>query len=429
MKTQLLYKTYSLLLECQAQVLAIISPGEMSNGNHEVQQPLLSISYNRIQELHKEQILQEHAPVLAVLDQTPFYPEGGGQPADTGWLNEFPVLDVRELDGEIVHVLAEGTQLAPGQLVQCKVNGERRRDNTQQHSGQHLLSANFLRLLGAPTKSFHLGENYATIDIDIPILEKTDADFVERAVNSMIADNYRYNKFITTYEEALKLPLRRKPPVDEKEIRIIEIDGFDYTPCCGTHVSESQEIQLLKIIKFEKYKGMTRVYFVAGLRALAWLTKLFDDAENSARILGCNIEGLGKSVLSLKEKCDTMEKSMVYWKYKSTEQEAAKLAINAHMEHKTQVFFETQEDFEYVTKLAKNLADLGISACIFSNTLLRAAVCIPKTASGNLQDIIKPILVAFELKGGGGRDFFQISFTNEDQYRQFAKELEPLIAI
>ncbi|HOT58032.1 MAG TPA: alanyl-tRNA editing protein [Spirochaetales bacterium] len=395
MRTTVLYKSDPLLLEYTAEVISV-----------------LHTTRDQVQ------------VTFVVLDKTPFYPEGGGQPADTGTIKNYPVYDVIEHNNEIVHVLPVDAQLVQGEKVYCKVDFDRRRDHTEQHSGQHLLSTNFLRILGAPTRSFHLGEAYSTIDIDIPVLEKQDAVFVENVVNKMIADNYSYKIFTCTYDEALKLPLRRKPPEGESEIRIIEIDGFDFTPCCGTHVRESREIQLLKIIKYEKYKGMTRVYFVAGMRAIAWLSRLYEQAQLSAQSLGCNIENIGDTAKVFKEKYDNQEKMLLYWKFKSAEQEASRLAAEIKASGKSSIITEINEDFAYCTKLAKNLADLDIKSCIVSSSELRAAISIPKSVSIILQDSLKPLLEKHALKGGGGRDFYQVSFANVLQSEQFTNEMK-----
>ncbi len=281
MSAVLLYKTDPHLYECEAVVLSV---------------------------------KKEAGRTLVVLDKTPFYPEGGGQPSDTGLLDTFPVENVVESGGEIVHVIQGDIDLIPGQKVRLSVNRARRLDHTQQHSAQHLLSANLLRIKNAPTRSFHLGAEYSTIDIDIPALDTADADFIEAEANRMIAENFAYRKYVCTYEEALSFPLRRQPPEGEKEIRIIEIDGFDFTPCCGTHVDGALEIQLLKIMRYEKYKGMTRVYFVAGLRAYEYLAKVHRDMETLAKAFGANVGNLAETVLGVKDKLEKSEYDANYWK-------------------------------------------------------------------------------------------------------------------
>ncbi len=395
MRTILLYKSHPTLLNSSAEVISV---------------------------LHTER--EGNQVTFVVLDKTPFYPQGGGQPADTGLINNYPVYDVVESENDIVHILPGDAQIVQGETVYCTVDAERRRDHTQQHSGQHLLSANFLRILGAPTRSFHLGEAYSTIDIDIPVLEKQDVFFVEKSVNTMIADNYKYKIFTCTYDEAIKLPLRRNPPQGENEIRIIEIDGFDFTPCCGTHVSESREIQLVKIIKHEKYKGMTRVYFVAGMRAIEWLSRMYEQAVFSSEALGCNIDSFGETVKVFKDKYDNQEKMLLYWKFKSAEQEAYKLAAAEKYNGKNYILTKVNEDFAYCTKLAKNLAELNIKSCILSSTELRTAISIPKSLQMNLQDSLKPLLEKYTVKGGGGKDFFQVSFADVTQSEQFMSDME-----
>lgn len=215
-------------------------------------------------------IIQEIIPsengIYVRLDETLFYPEGGGQPGDSGWIGEVRVRDTCSKNGEVLH-LVEASPGEPGSEVSCRLDWERRFDHMQQHSGQHLLSATVLDLLGAATLSFHMGEDYATVDVERTEWTQHELDQVEWEVNMRIMHNLPIKSYFVSSEEAAALPLVKAPSV-EGEIRIVEIEGIEYNACGGTHVSATGELGLLKLLRAEKQKGHLRLTFKTGLRAL-----------------------------------------------------------------------------------------------------------------------------------------------------------------
>jgi len=202
----------------------------------------------------------------AVLDRTAFYPTSGGQPADRGALSGIAVLDVvaREEDEAIVHVLEEGL---PGDEVEGVVDWTRRFDHMQQHTGQHVLSAAFEKLLDADTVGFHLGTESCTVDISVARLELASVAPVEELANQVVwGDRPVVTRFVDP-DELATLSLRR-PPTVEGPVRIVDIAGFDVNPCGGTHVARTGEIGLIKIVRLEYRGDETRVEFLCGERAL-----------------------------------------------------------------------------------------------------------------------------------------------------------------
>ncbi|WP_127538444.1 alanyl-tRNA editing protein [Paenibacillus illinoisensis] len=198
------------------------------------------------------------------LAETAFYPHGGGQPCDLGRIGGVAVLDVNIEDGEVWHKVEQ----APEQKeVQCEIDWERRFDHMQHHTGQHLLSAITLKLADAMTLSFHLGTEYATIDVAAAELGADQLTAIEQEVNRQIYRNARISSSWVTAEEAARLPLVKQPSVTE-DIRIVEMEGVEYNACGGTHVAATGEIGILKLLKTEKVKGGTRIYFKCGFRAL-----------------------------------------------------------------------------------------------------------------------------------------------------------------
>lgn len=201
-----------------------------------------------------------------VLDKTAFYPEGGGQPSDTGWLADIPVLAVSEKQGEIVHITAGKPA---GVTVEARIDWTRRFDHMQQHSGEHLLSGVFGDLYGAENIGFHLGADSVYIDVTIETLSAEQVSVVEDTANAYIFANKPVSSRFITEAELDNYHLRKRPAKNYASIRLVTIAGVDCCPCGGTHVSATGEIGLVKIRSWERRAGAVRVDFVCGGRALA----------------------------------------------------------------------------------------------------------------------------------------------------------------
>ncbi len=211
----------------------------------------------------------------AILDQTIFYPTSGGQPHDTGTINNVAVIDVFEDENrQIVHLLEKPIA---GDQAACEIDWQRRFDHMQQHTGQHILSQALLKACNGDTLSFHLGDRGATIDIDQPGLSSEIITAVEQLANRTVFENRDVTGRVVAKDEIHEYPVRKLPTVEEN-IRILEIKDFDYSPCGGTHCAKTGEIGLIKIRRYENYKGGTRIHFVCGHRAL-------EDYQGKAEIL------------------------------------------------------------------------------------------------------------------------------------------------
>jgi alanyl-tRNA synthetase len=219
------------------------------------------------------------SPRLAVvLDRSAFYPTSGGQVFDTGTITtdagaKLRVAEVADAeDGRVVHYIEaerdfDKAALKPGNRVRGQIDVTRRRDHMQQHSGQHVLSAAFIRLFNIPTVSFHMADEYCSIDLDTPTLTKEQIESAERLANEIILENRSVDVRFVTREEAGKLGLRKLPPTERDELRLINIRDFDLCACGGTHVSQTGQIASVLLRKVEKVRQGWRVEFVAGQRA------------------------------------------------------------------------------------------------------------------------------------------------------------------
>ncbi len=218
----------------------------------------------------------------AVLDQTAFYPTSGGQPFDCGTIGGTDVLDVLDIDsGEIAHVLR--APLEPGAVVRGEIAWTRRFDHMQQHTGQHMLSAAFDRLLGVMTTSFHLGSDAVTIDLAREVSVKEIAG-AEAMANDVVWDDRPVTVRFVDEDAAARLPLRKKP-ARGGTLRLVEIPEFDLSACGGTHVVRTGSVGIIAVTGVERMKGASRVSFACGGRALRSHGALRDVVIGATRAL------------------------------------------------------------------------------------------------------------------------------------------------
>jgi alanyl-tRNA synthetase len=234
-----------------------------------------------------------------VLDRTAFYPSSGGQPHDLGTLGGARVIDVVDDDsGDVVHIVEVGSGAAdpfrPGATVHGVIDWPRRFDHMQQHTGQHVLSAAFDRLLGARTLSFHLGGDASTIDLD---RELTPADIAaaEAEANRVVFEDRAVAIRFATADEAASAGLR-KPSSREGTIRLVEVADFDRSACGGTHVASTGAIGVIAVGGWERFKGGQRIEFLCGGRALARFRALRDVAAEATRLLSVGRDELPAAV-------------------------------------------------------------------------------------------------------------------------------------
>ncbi len=198
-----------------------------------------------------------------VLDQTCFYPEGGGQPADRGQIDGIDVYDVRKKDGIVYHFTASKPERDSGS-VSCSIDWQHRFDYMQQHTGQHIISG-VLHEEGIGTVSVHQGEQYTSIETDQPAISDEDLDRIEEEVNLVISKNAAVRDYQVTDKEIPSLHLRRPPKVTGS-IRIVELEGYDRAACGGVHTAATGEVVFAKILFTEKIRGHIRIAWILGSR-------------------------------------------------------------------------------------------------------------------------------------------------------------------
>jgi alanyl-tRNA synthetase len=243
------------------------------------------------------------------LDRTAFYPTGGGQPNDTGTLGASRVVDCVEEEGAgVLHVL-EGDAPEVGATLLGRVDAARRRDHMQQHTGQHILSQAFVELYGAQTRSFRMTTDACEIDVE---LSDPSDERVERAVtraNEIIWDDRVVRVHNVTAEEAARLPLR-KDSAREGELRVIEIEGFDFSPCGGTHAGRTGEVGVVIARQWERAKGLVRVTFAAGLRALEDYRRANNTARAAAALFSVGREEAAAAAARLQDENKNLQRRL-----------------------------------------------------------------------------------------------------------------------
>jgi alanyl-tRNA synthetase len=245
-----------------------------------------------------------------VLDKTYFYPTGGGQAHDTGWLNGKPVVDVMQQGAEVVHVV-QG--LIEGNSVQGRIDSDRRWRAMQAHTGQHVLSAAFVHALGddAQTLSVSMYPHKAsTVDIGLAELSDIQIERVETLVNEVVFDDRPVKSYFVTPD---RVPDTLRRGVSDKvsgDVRIVEVDDFDMVACAGTHVPRTGMLGLLKILKVENHKDGSRVHFVAGHLALETFQQYQTVVDDLAREMTTGLEQLPENVRRLQEERNLLAKTV-----------------------------------------------------------------------------------------------------------------------
>ncbi len=255
-------------------------------------------------EIHEfDSVVEEVAPPSAeqsrpavILRETAFYPTSGGQVHDTGWLTlegaeRLRVAEVADAeDGRILHYLEAPAKLpVAGARVRGSIDPERRRDHMQQHSGQHVLSAAFVELYHMPTVSFHMGEDYCSIDLATPSVSSEQIAGAEKRANEVVFENRPVRIRYVSRAEAEKLGLRKLPPAEHDELRLVEVDEFDLSACGGTHVDTTGQIGSILLRKTEKVRQGTRVEFVCGDRAVRMARRDYSALSEAAALFSAKL--------------------------------------------------------------------------------------------------------------------------------------------
>ncbi|WP_333637822.1 alanyl-tRNA editing protein [Tissierella praeacuta] len=343
------------------------------------------------------------------LNRTIFYPHlSGGQPGDKGTINGVQVLEVYEEDSDIIHVTKENIY---SDKVILNIDWENRFDNMQQHTGQHLLSAAFYKLYNGETVGFHIGKDYVYIDITLPDLSEDDSEKVEIYTNRIIFSNFEIKSYYIEKNDINKLPIRKQPTVNSN-IRIVEIDNIDFSPCAGTHLRNTGEIGLIKIRKWEKYKGNIRIEFVCGNRALfdyRWKSKMIKDISLLLSSKDTDVLEKVKILYNQKEDLEKNNRSIQEELLRYKGEDLLKNAIKIDgISFVTKIF--DDRDLKTINKISVHLNNIEKSIQIYGSKYENKGqflISVSKDLNINLKDIFKEVSEEFEIKGGGSPQTIQ----------------------
>jgi alanyl-tRNA synthetase len=341
-----------------------------------------------------------------VLDRTEFYPESGGQPWDLGALNGISVVRVVE-DGEaIVHILEKDV---PGDEVQGRIDWARRFDHMQQHTGQHVLSQAFVEVARGETRSFHLGAEESTLEIGLANISDESLDRVERRANEIVFEDRAVKTYFVPQDRISEVPLRRPPKV-EGLIRVVEVEGFDFSACGGTHVRKTGETGLIKVLSAERIRGNLRFPFVCGGRALASfqvrnrvVRDLVGRFNVQAKDVPASIERLAAELKDLKKHLKKVDEKLAGFEASEYIAKADGPVIGAVLEEKSP---------DAARALALSIVRQGsFAVCFGAKSEARSHLLLARSESlaVDLRQIVPVVAPLINGKGGGGPSLIEIA--------------------
>ena len=334
-----------------------------------------------------------------VLDRTCFYPEGGGQPGDTGVLSGVRVTDTHEAGGEIVHYCE--VPLSEGQTVEGAIDYARRFEFMQLHTGEHILSGVIHRRFGYENVGFHMGADFVTIDLS-GMLTPEQVQSVEAEANEWIWKNVPVEVSYPDPEALKTIPYRSKKELTG-QVRIVTIPGADICACCGTHVSDTGEIGLIKIFSCVKFHDGVRLEILCGMRAYEYVNRLMEQNRKNSALLSAKPTETNAAAERMAE-----ELASVKYRVSQVENELFSLKAKAYAGENDVLLFESAMGPDAV----RRFADAILAGCtgriaIFAGddeTGYKYALC---KKDGDLRETVKALNAACNGRGGGKPFFAQ----------------------
>jgi alanyl-tRNA synthetase len=374
-----------------------------------------------------------------LLDRTAFYPTSGGQVFDTGVLsmredNEAEpkgkrIIEVADSDDDrVLHFVDDVTGLAPGTKVRGFIDQDRRRDHMQQHSGQHVLSAAFAKLFNFATVSFHMGEDYCSIDLATTSLTDVQLQQAERLGNEVVLEARPVDIRFVTQAEAAGLGLRKLPPAQRGELRLIDIRDFDLSACGGTHVHNTGQIGSILLRKFEKVRQGMRVEFVCGQRAVKTARRDYTALSESARLFSAQLWDVPQQIRKLQDDAKASRRLREALVEELAQHYARQLLAETPAEQGrkfiTRVF--PDRDLPFIKILAQQLtrATTGVIA-LLATTPDPAALVFAQSAGlpFDMGALMKESLFKLGGRGGGSHDMAQGGPQNKEGIAPYLHEL------
>lgn len=363
-------------------------------------------------------IKEETGRTFVVLEHSDFYVEAGGQPSDHGSIGGQEVLSIHEISGVAWHEVAKVQDFFPGMRVKVVIDRDYRLELSRQHTGQHLLSAILQRDYNVKTVGFHVGEDTATIDTDIPVDEGI-LEGVSQKVLQAIAQGLKVFAFVESREDLERLGLRKAVEA-AGEVQIIRIGDLDFSACCGTHVDSTAELLFFLIRKWEKKRTGSRIYFQFGQRALDFALEAVRIVQDLKEQLEIHETEIPFRVRLLKEVTTEDARTILELRTKLAQQ-----MLELPQYEEDLVYEELDEDEELIRVLSQELArrkknsvlldlrELKIYGNIFRDGLAAGAIFREAKLPG--------------VRGGGGPQAFQGVADSQEELVAFGRKLNYIL--
>ena len=350
-----------------------------------------------------------------ILDQTAFYPEGGGQPGDTGSLGEAAVTDVHEKNGELIHCTDRALEL--GTEVQGQINWARRFDLMQQHSGEHIVSGLVHEAFGYDNVGFHMGSDVITIDFS-GMLDEAQMAEIEAKANQIIWENQEVEIFYPSEEELKELEYRSKKELSGW-VRIVRFPGADTCACCGTHVTRTGEIGMVKLLSVVKFREGVRMEMISGRRVLDYLNMVNEQNRQISVKLSAKMDKTAQAVARLQDENFALKGRVHSLEENFIVNEAAKWN-----DCENPLLFENGMEAGSVQKLADAVLQVCKGRCaVFSRNADGSYKYAMGEKDGDLRQFTKDMNAALNGRGGGKPFFVQGSVqASEKEIRAFFEE-------
>ncbi|MFC2064360.1 DHHA1 domain-containing protein [Chloroflexota bacterium] len=348
--------------------------------------------------------------IAALMPQTYFYPTGGGQYHDIGWIGVARVLDVvKQENDDVFHILDR--EISTG-IHLARIDKARRNRNMQSHTAQHILSQTFKLEFGLNTLSSNISFDHpSTIDLNTLSISDAELKIVEDEANRVVFNNLLVKSYFISDKQLSTIPFRRPPKVSEN-IRVIEIDGFDYSACGGTHCDRTGSIGLIKILKTEIQNKKLRIHFIAGSLALEFFQETYERMKKIAILLETGMEQVDQAVNKQVDGFQEIRLKMQELKNKYLEYEKNRLlsGMTAHGNFKiiTKVFEDLDmPDLRYLANALKSVNDFIVVLASYWESKLSMVVACSENCELDAREILDSLIEKYQGKGGGDKTFAQ----------------------
>lgn len=345
-----------------------------------------------------------------LLDKTAFFPGGGGQYCDLGTIDNICVEGVYEENNKIYHVLDK----KPNRIhkVKCEIDWDRREYGMQHHFGQHVISACFNNEYKAKTVGFHLGKDFATVDIE-GFFKEDDIIKIERMCNGIIRENIPVEFLNINKKEAKKLKIKDDLSKLSNDIRVVKFGDLDINLCCGVHVKNTSDLRVIKIKKFEKYKKATRIEFLCGTKAIDEMLKRDNYLNKICKMLSSNEEGAYQGIENLNNKLNEVNKENRKLEEIISNYEIKEMIEKAEKNGSMNIIIKTYENknMNYINKIANKIIEtennIGLFALINNDRLNLLFACSKNLEKIDMNTLLKDSIKLVDGKGGGSKALAQ----------------------